>query len=136
MVKAISANVDPSTVEYAYRLVASVFRAAVLDKVVTASPCVKVALPKIDRPKVAPLPVEGVEALAAAVPAAIGLRSSWRPVGPADGRGARPHGRPGRLPACGRDRRPPARHPARRAGRVLAPPKTSASSRVVPWAGS
>ena len=51
-----------------YRIVASVFRAAVLDRVVAVSPCVSIRLPKVDRPKIQPLEVEQVAAVADAVP--------------------------------------------------------------------
>lgn len=69
LVRALSEQYAPSTVEATYRLVASVFRAAVLDRVVTTSPAVQVKLPKIDRPKVQPLEVEAVDAIRDAMPA-------------------------------------------------------------------
>src|SRR5436190_5150546 len=58
----------PSTVEFTYRAVAMVFRAAVIDRIVPSSPCVSVRLPKLDKPKLRPLESAEVQARAAAVP--------------------------------------------------------------------
>lgn len=49
-------------------LLRSIYAAAVLDRLVPSSPVVRVALPRVDRPRVTPLTVEQVQALAAAMP--------------------------------------------------------------------
>src|SRR4029079_15082475 len=46
----------------------SVFAAAVLDRLVASSPVVRVQLPRAERPRVVPLTVEQVRALAEAMP--------------------------------------------------------------------
>lgn len=94
MVKAMTVGDDdldqqplaPSTVNVTYTWVATIFRAAVDDRVIAASPCRSIRLPEIHRPRVAPLSVEVVEALIDRVPdryralivlgAATGLRIS------------------------------------------------------------
>jgi len=58
----------PATVRATYRAVSAVLRAAVADRVLASSPAVGVRLPKIDRPKVQPLEVDQVHALAAGMP--------------------------------------------------------------------
>ena len=68
LVKGLSLRLAPATVETVYRHVASVFRAAVADRVIAASPCSDIRLPKAERAKLEPLTVAQVEALAAAVP--------------------------------------------------------------------
>ena len=75
----------PSTVEVIYAYVSAVFKAAVVDKVVASSPCVKIKLPERQRRKVAPLTTEQVGVIAGRVDrryralvlvaAATGLRS-------------------------------------------------------------
>lgn len=57
-----------STVELLYTWVSTIFTAAVRDRVIAFSPCVKVRRPTIERPPVVPLPVETVKALIDAVP--------------------------------------------------------------------
>jgi integrase len=58
----------PATVEATYRAVAGVLKAAVVDRVLATSPAVRVRLPRVDRPKVQPLSLDQVRALAPAVP--------------------------------------------------------------------
>ena len=57
-----------STVKVVYRYVSAVFRAAVRDRLITASPCIGISLPKIRRARVEPITTEAVRALAAAMP--------------------------------------------------------------------
>jgi integrase len=68
-VKDRSAVLAPGSVEVVYRWVATIFKAAVGDRLIASSPCVRINLPKDDRGEVTPLEVEAVEALAEAVPA-------------------------------------------------------------------
>ena len=56
------------SVEVVYRWVSTIFKAAVGDRLIAASPCIRIALPKRTASKVVPLSVGDVEALAAAVP--------------------------------------------------------------------
>ena len=67
-VKERSGVLAPGSVELVYRWVATIFKAAVGDRLITASPCVRINLPKHERGEVVPLAVDAVEALAAAMP--------------------------------------------------------------------
>jgi integrase len=67
-VKSLSGALAPGSVEVVYRWVSSIFKAAVGVRLIAASPCVRVALPKRTSAKVVPLGVVDVEGLAAAVP--------------------------------------------------------------------
>lgn len=67
-VKDRSAELAPGSVELVYRWVSSIFKAAVGDRLIASSPCIRIALPKTAATEVVPLRVEEVEALAAAVP--------------------------------------------------------------------
>src|ERR1700734_201384 len=68
-VKTVSSTLAPGSVEIVYRWVATIFKAAVGDRLIAASPCIRIALPKrADTEVVVPLSVSDVEALAAAVP--------------------------------------------------------------------
>lgn len=58
----------PATVALQVTLLKSVYAAAVLDRLVAASPVVKIALPRADRPRIVPLSVGQVRELANAVP--------------------------------------------------------------------
>jgi integrase len=58
----------PSTVHTVYGFVASIFRDAVHDRLVPETPCVRIALPKKDRPEVVPPTRDEVEALMGALP--------------------------------------------------------------------
>jgi integrase len=69
LVKAMSADLAPSTVETIYRHVATVFKAAVRDRLIVRSPCEGIALPKAERDtRVVPLEVDQVVAVAGAMP--------------------------------------------------------------------
>jgi len=67
-VKAVSSTLAPGSVEVTYRWVASIFKAAVADRLIAASPCARIALPKRTDTEVVPLEVGQVAELAAAVP--------------------------------------------------------------------
>jgi integrase len=67
-VKALSGSLAPGSVEVVYRWVSTIFKAAVGDRLIAASPCVRIALPKRADTEVVPLGVSEVEALAEAVP--------------------------------------------------------------------
>jgi integrase len=58
----------PRSVELVYRWVATIFKAAVGDRLIAASPCIRIALPKHNDAEIVPLSVSEVEALAGAVP--------------------------------------------------------------------
>ena len=66
-VKRVSDVLAQTTVEVVYRWVATIFKAAVADRLIPASPCIRIALPKRDRSEVVPLEVAQVEAIAEAV---------------------------------------------------------------------
>ncbi|MDQ3681072.1 MAG: site-specific integrase [Actinomycetota bacterium] len=66
-VKRVSDVLAPTTTEVVYRWVATIFKAAVADRLIPASPCIRIALPKRDRSEVVPLEVAQVEAIADAV---------------------------------------------------------------------
>src|SRR3954468_5208057 len=59
----------PSTLRALVRLLCSIYRSAVLDRLVASSPVVRVQLPRADRERVVPLTVQQVQALADAMPA-------------------------------------------------------------------
>ena len=67
-VKSLSIKLAPASVELVYRWVSTIFKAAVGDRLIAASPCVRIALPKRADIEVVPLSVSDVEALVAAVP--------------------------------------------------------------------
>jgi integrase len=58
----------PSSVRLALRLLAAIFNAAVLDRLVASSPVTKIALPRVEDERVHPLTVPQVRALAEAMP--------------------------------------------------------------------
>lgn len=66
--KALSEKLAPGSVEVVYRWVSTIFKAAVGDRLIAASPCVRIAVPKRLDTEVVPLGVAEVESLAAAVP--------------------------------------------------------------------
>jgi integrase len=68
LAKRLSDQVAPSTAGVVHRIVSSVFRAAVRDRVIAYSPCDGVKPPKVAKTRVEPLPTEVVLALADAVP--------------------------------------------------------------------
>jgi integrase len=63
-VKAMSADLSPATVGLIYTWVSTIFKAAVKDRAIAASPCDGVRLPEVHKTRITPLPVETVEALA------------------------------------------------------------------------
>jgi integrase len=67
-VKKLSDHLAPGSVELVYRWVATIFKAAVGDRLIAASPCIRIALPKKLDTEVIPLSVSDVDALAGAVP--------------------------------------------------------------------
>ena len=67
LVRTMSDNLAPATVELIYRYVVAIFRAAVADKILAASPCVDIKLPRIDRAKIVPLETEKVLTLIDAI---------------------------------------------------------------------
>ena len=64
----IADDLAPSTVELIYRYLVSVYRAAVEDRIISASPCRGIKLPKLDHPQVEPLETAQVSALVEAMP--------------------------------------------------------------------
>lgn len=80
-VKDRSEVLAPGSVELVYRWVSTIFKAAVGDRLIAASPCAGIKLPKHDRGEIVPLAIEAVEALAdpaGEVPGAHPLRSWHR----------------------------------------------------------
>ncbi|HUP68248.1 MAG TPA: hypothetical protein VM142_00370 [Acidimicrobiales bacterium] len=69
----------PASVELVYRWVSTIFKAAVGDRLIPASPCIRIALPKRDDSPVFPLSVSEVEAMAAAVPGRYGALIVFAP---------------------------------------------------------
>jgi len=67
-VKSLTGELAPGSVEVVYRWVSTIFKAAAGDRLIAASPCARIALPKRTASKVVPLSAGDVEALAAAVP--------------------------------------------------------------------
>ncbi|MCL2395739.1 MAG: site-specific integrase [Acidimicrobiaceae bacterium] len=74
LVTALSSSFAPFTVSAIYRVLRSVYRLAVRDRLVATNPCVEIDLPKVVPRLVVPLTLEQVEAIAQA----IGLR--YRPL--------------------------------------------------------
>ncbi len=67
-VRGLSAKMEPSSVRTIYTVLRGVFRAALLDRVITASPCVRITLPT-SAPKALSIPeASTVHALAEALP--------------------------------------------------------------------
>ena len=67
-VRQLEQDLAPSTIGVVYSFVAAIFRAAVRDRLIVATPCVDVRLPKPEPKRVDPLATERVEALIAAMP--------------------------------------------------------------------
>jgi integrase len=67
-VKDRSGELAPGSVEVVYRWVSTIFKAAVGDRLIASSPCIRIALPRRADTEVVPLSVSEVESLAAAVP--------------------------------------------------------------------
>ena len=68
LVKSLAGRLAPTTVEGVYRLAATVFKAAIRDRIITTTPCVDVKLPEKPRREVVPLTVSQVAELADLVP--------------------------------------------------------------------
>ncbi|MCA1694829.1 MAG: site-specific integrase, partial [Actinobacteria bacterium] len=68
-VKGRSLELAPGSVELAYRWVSTIFKAAVADRLIPSSPCIRIALPKRTSGEIVPLTVRQVEAMVDAVPA-------------------------------------------------------------------
>ena len=69
LVKALSVELAPSTVETIYRHVSAVFRAAARDRLIARTPCEGITLPRQDRDhKIVPLEVSQVAAVAELMP--------------------------------------------------------------------
>lgn len=62
-VKELSTSYAPATVEATYRLLATIFRSAVADRLIPSSPCLRIQLPKRDSGQVVPLSVNQVLAV-------------------------------------------------------------------------
>jgi integrase len=67
-VRRLEQDLAPATIRVVYSFVAAIFRAAVRDRLIAASPCVDIRLPKLEPKRVTPLATERVEALIAAMP--------------------------------------------------------------------
>jgi integrase len=67
-VKDRSEVLAPGSVELVYRWVATIYKAAVGDRLIASSPCIRISLPKRPPKEVDPLLVEAVDALAEAIP--------------------------------------------------------------------
>ena len=67
-VKGRSVVLSPNAVKVAYRFVSAIFRSAVRDRIIAASPCERIKLPRIDRAPLVPLETDAVFRLAAALP--------------------------------------------------------------------
>jgi integrase len=67
LVKTLSATLAPGTVRETYKVAGRMFAAAVDDRIVAASPCHRIRLPRDDRPEVIAPTVEQITALAGAV---------------------------------------------------------------------
>jgi integrase len=65
----LSQKLSPATVRLQVTMLRTVYNAAVLDRLVAASPVVRISLPRAERARVVPLTVAQVRELAAAVPA-------------------------------------------------------------------
>src|SRR5664280_579409 len=61
-------SLAPTTIEVIYNWVAAIFKAAVADRVIHSSPCVKIRLPEVHRKPVKPMSIELVERIVEAVP--------------------------------------------------------------------
>jgi integrase len=68
LVKQLSLDLAPATVGVVHRILAGIFKAAVRDRRIVASPCEGTKLPKIHRQRIEPMTLEAVEALTEAMP--------------------------------------------------------------------
>lgn len=60
---------EARTVRQVYRLLATILRSAVEDRLLAVTPCIRIALPRVDPVQLEPLTVDQVEKLTAAAPA-------------------------------------------------------------------
>lgn len=98
--KGLTVDLAPSTVAVSHGIVASVFKAAVRDKRLHASPCEGTKLPEVHRTQVIPLDVETIRAIEGMSPTALsGDGHAGRDDGAAAGRGVRFDRRPFRATA-------------------------------------
>jgi hypothetical protein len=67
-VRGLERDLAPSTIGVVYSFVAGIFRTAVRDRIIVASPCVDIRLPKLEPKRVEPLATKKVEALIEAMP--------------------------------------------------------------------
>jgi integrase len=68
LVKQLSLDLAPATVGVVHRILAGIFKTAVRDRRIVASPCEGTKLPKVHRQRIEPMTFEAVEALTAAMP--------------------------------------------------------------------
>ena len=68
LVKRLSLDLAPSTVGVVHRILAGIFKAAVRDRRIVASPCEGTKLPKVHRQRIEPMALEAVDALTEAMP--------------------------------------------------------------------
>jgi integrase len=68
LVKQLSLDLAPATVGVVHRILAGIFKAAVRDRRIVASPCEGTKLPKVHRQRIEPMALEAVEALTEAMP--------------------------------------------------------------------
>ncbi|PWW24886.1 site-specific recombinase XerD [Geodermatophilus normandii] len=68
LVKRLSKTLAPGTVGVVHRILSAVFKAAVRDRRIIASPCTGTRLPKVHKQRIEPLSIEAVRALTDAVP--------------------------------------------------------------------
>jgi len=67
-VRGLERDLQPATIGICYSFVSSVFRAAVKDRLIAASPCIDIRLPKVEPARIEPMSTEQVEALIEAMP--------------------------------------------------------------------
>jgi integrase len=67
-VRGLEQHLAPATIEVVYSFLAGIFRAAVRDRLIAATPCIDIRVPKQEPKRVEPLATEQVEALIAAIP--------------------------------------------------------------------
>jgi integrase len=134
-VKGRSEVLAPATVRLVYSFVSGVFRSAVEDRVLAASPCSRIALPKVEPKRVEPIPTATVDALLEALPAryralvVLGAGAGLR-VGEATGLTVDRVDWLRRRVRVDRQLVTPSKGPVR-----FGPPKTPSSVRVVPAGG-
>jgi integrase len=68
LIKQLSLDLAPATVGVIHRILAGIFKSAVRDRRIVASPCEGIKLPRIHRRRIEPLTLEAVEAITEAMP--------------------------------------------------------------------